>query len=331
MYNDSSCTNEEIMIKYSIITPVYNREDCILRCMHSVTKQLCNYVDIEHVIVDDGSTDQTPKIIKDYSSTHQHVVYLSFPDNKGTNAARNAAITIAKGEFCIILDSDDYFVDNAIKIINDVVERSNYGHYIFATDDMQATYANNPLLKCEQRDIAFKYFLNGDVAYDFVHVIKTNTLKDLPFDEYLRIYEGVFFLRFYKHTKSVLFTNTVVTNRERSRKDSVTRTAFRTNKDAIRKSIVATEMQLNWFENDFVELSLKNRLKSLKRYLFDNYLLIGDYKKAKKTLTWLTQNKTDISLFQRMIFLFHLGWFYRFILKSYLLLKYSLLKRKLKV
>lgn len=331
MYNDSSCTNEEIMIKYSIITPVYNREDCILRCMNSVTKQLCNYVDIEHVIVDDGSTDKTPKIIKDYSSTHLHVVYLSFPKNKGTNAARNAAIAIAKGEFCIILDSDDYFVDNAIKIINDVVKSSNYGHYIFATDDMQAIYAKNTLLQCEHRDIAFKYFLNGDVAYDFVHVIKTNTLKDLPFDEDLRIYEGVFFLRFYKRAKYILFTNTVVTNRERSRKDSVTRTAFRTNKDAIRKSVVATEMQLNWFENDFAELSLKDRLKSLKRYLFDNYLLIGDYKNAKIIFTWLTQNRADISLFQRMIFLFHLGWFYRLILKSYLLLKYSLLKRKLKV
>lgn len=319
------------MIKYSIITPVYNREDCILRCMDSVTKQLYYNVDIEHIIVDDRSSDHTLDIIKDYASSHPHVIYLSFCENRGTNAARNAAITIAKGEYCILLDSDDYFVDDAIKMIDNVVEKNNYEHYIFATDDMRVTYAQNPLLQCEQRNIDFKFFLNGDVAYDFVHVIKTITLKDLPFDEGLRIYEGVFFLRFYKRAKSILFTNIVVTNRERSRKDSVTRTAFRTNKNAIRKSIIATEMQLNWFENDFVELSLKDRLKYLKIYLFDNYLLIGDYNKAKNIYIWLKQNKTSISSFHRVIFLFRLGWLYRLALRSYLLLKYSLLKEKLKV
>lgn len=317
---------------YSIITPVYNRADCISRCIDSVCTQLINTnIEIEHIIVDDASTDATVSIIKKYAKKFPHIKFILFNKNRGTNAARNAAIKIAKGKFCILLDSDDYFVDNAIRKINNVVESTNYGHYIFATDDMQATYAMNPLLQCEQRDIDFKYFLNGDVAYDFVHVIKTTTLKDLPFDEELRIYEGVFFLRFYKRAKSILFTNIVVTNRERSRKDSVTRTAFRTNKNAIRKSITATEMQLNWFENDFSKLSLKGRLKSLKIYLLDNYLLIGDYINAKKTFIWLTQNKTDISLLHKIIFLFRLSWLYRWALKSYLLLKYSLLKGKLKV
>lgn len=317
---------------YSIITPVYNRADCISRCIDSVCIQLKNKnIAIEHIIVDDASTDSTVSIIKQYAKKFPHIKIILFDKNRGTNAARNAAIKIAKGKFCILLDSDDYFVDNAIKIINNVVEKTNYGHYIFATDDMQATYAKNPLLQCKQRTIDFKYFLSGNVAYDFVHVVKTITLKALPFDENLRIYEGVFFLRFYKHTKSILYTNIVVTNRERSRKDSVTRTAFRTNKNAIRKSIAATEMQLNWFENDFVELSLYDRLKSLKIYLLDNYLLIGDYTNAKKTFIWLTQNKTNISLLHRVVFLFHIGWLYRWALKSYLLLKYSLLKEKLKV
>lgn len=317
---------------YSIITPVYNRADCISRCIDSVCTQLTNKnIAIEHIIVDDASTDSTVSIIKQYSKKFSHIKLILFDKNRGTNAARNAAIKIAKGKFCILLDSDDYFVDNAIKMIDNVVEKNNYEHYIFATDDMRATYAQNPLLQCEQRNIDFKFFLNGDVAYDFVHVIKTITLKDLPFDEGLRIYEGVFFLRFYKRAKSILFTNIVVTNRERSRKDSVTRTAFRTNKNAIRRSIIATEMQLNWFENDFVELSLKDRLKSLKIYLFDNYLLIGDYNKAKNIYIWLKQNKSDISIFRRTIFLFRLGWLYRFALRSYLLLKYSLLNKKLKV
>lgn len=60
-------------IKYSIITPVYNREDCIARCVESVIQQSKN-IHYEHIIVNDGSSDHTLDIIQDYS--HRYDPYI---------------------------------------------------------------------------------------------------------------------------------------------------------------------------------------------------------------------------------------------------------------
>lgn len=84
----------ENKILYSIITPVYNRADCIMRCMQSVEKSMQSLIgggNVEHVIVDDGSLDSTASIVEDYAKQHPHVVSVKFPQNRGTNAARNEA------------------------------------------------------------------------------------------------------------------------------------------------------------------------------------------------------------------------------------------------
>lgn len=123
-------------MKFSIITPVYNREDCIERCLLSVVKQQKWDIEFEHIVVDDGSSDNTKAIIEDYANRYPHISFIHFEKNKGTNAARNKAIEKASGDFCIILDSDDYFVDEALKIINNTIQKNKlYKHYLFAPDD----------------------------------------------------------------------------------------------------------------------------------------------------------------------------------------------------
>ncbi len=103
--------------------------------MESVAKaaQILAGGKIEHVIVDDGSSDSTYSIVADYAKRHPHVVLVKFERNKGTNAARNEAIRRARGKWCIILDSDDYFEDTALSTINQTMEDSpQYKHYMFA-------------------------------------------------------------------------------------------------------------------------------------------------------------------------------------------------------
>ena len=105
-------------MKYSIITPVYNRADCVARCLDSVIRNLQWGVELEHIVVDDGSHDETPKIVQNYADKHPHIKFIPFSQNRGTNAARNAAIAAATGEYCIILDIfiADFFI---IRILND--------------------------------------------------------------------------------------------------------------------------------------------------------------------------------------------------------------------
>lgn len=124
-------------MKYSIITPVYNREDCIARCIESVMRQVCDVMEIEHIIVNDGSDDRTGEICREYAADESRVRYIEFSHNKGTNAARNAAIKAAEGDYIIILDSDDYFVDDALSYVDNMVRtHAGYRYYMFAPDDI---------------------------------------------------------------------------------------------------------------------------------------------------------------------------------------------------
>lgn len=319
-------------MRYSIITPVYNREDCIGRCIGSVICNLASGIDIQHIIIDDGSTDKTPNIIENFSVKYAHIKFIRLPRNRGTNAARNVAIKEADGDFCIILDSDDYWVENAIVYIDNVVRNNlRYREFMFSCDDMVTKYNNNKLL-CEktQTEITFRDMLAGKVSGDFVHVIETNIMKSYPFDEQLRIYEGVFFLRFYKESERILFTNKIISVRERSRADSVTRESFRTNETAIYRAINASKLQLDWFEEDYVRLKLIPQMSSLLMRLIDNSLLALNYSDAKTYIHRLAELGVRPPLFLYWVYYLRLGMLYRLLLKCYLIVKYKLINRKLK-
>lgn len=316
-------------MKFSIITPVYNREDSICRCIDSVIRNLQWEIPIEHIIVDDGSTDRTEEYIRSYISKTNHIKFIKFSQNKGTNAARNAAIKNATGEYCIILDSDDYFTDTAIKDIATTIQaHPAYRHYLFVPNDMLDVYQKNPLLKNKKEQvITYQDFLTGKVSGDFIHVIETNILQTFPFDEYLRIYEGVFFLRFYREAQNILFTNRITTIRERSRKDSVTRTTIRTNRDIITRKAIATELYIQWYGNDLRKYGYTDKLYKNYQSLIENLLLLEDYKKAHKIIT---SNLSATKPIYKIIYHLKLGKIFRVLLAVYLNFKYNILNKKLK-
>ena len=92
------------MKKVSIITPVYNRENVIVRCIRSVQSQ--TYPDIEHIIVDGQSKDRTLLRISEYEAPGQKVI--SEPDD-GLYDAINKGISLASGDIIGVLNSDDLF------------------------------------------------------------------------------------------------------------------------------------------------------------------------------------------------------------------------------
>lgn len=322
----------ENKISYSIITPVYNRADCIMRCLESVDRAIgllngmCN---VEHIIVDDGSTDATCNIVEKFAKSHPYLTFVKFEHNRGTNAARNEAIRRAKGDWCIILDSDDYFVDSALQTIIRVMdEKNDYKHYMFAPDDMQSYYMENSIIQgANQKVLLYPDFLNGYIDGDFIHVCNTEILRKHPFDEQLRIYEGVFFLLFYRDAQQMLFTNQVVTIRERSRSDSVTRNVIRTNNEVIKRTILSQELMLKYFENDLVKMGMDSRLHFLKIALYENYLLLSEYSKiAQLNVKSFCSKKEQIL---HVVCSLHLGTWYRLMLKAYLIWKYEIMKKKL--
>lgn len=317
-------------MKLSIITPVFNRADCVSRCLDSVVRNLQWGIEIEHIVVDDGSCDDSPKIVKEYAQKYDHIKFIPFKFNRGVNAARNAAINISTGNYCIILDSDDYFVDNAVGIIAGTIGKyPDFQYFMFAPDDMIERYDRNPYLKENTQVLSFSDFLGGKVGSDFVHVVPTVVMKSFPFDESLRIYEGVFFLRFYKQVKNMLFTKKIVTIRERQRADSVSRDYIATKKNILERTLKANKTEIDWFYNDYVSLGYINKIQGLLKTTSWNALLCGFYNDFDTFEKYFKQINAEQPRFYKIVRVLHLGGFIRFIVTSLLYVKYKILKRDL--
>lgn len=103
----------------TIIIPVYNAEEYIINTLNSVENQNFNK-NVEVLIINDGSEDNSINIIENFisNSSNSYIDYKLYDDgiNKGQGARRNFGIEIAKGESILFLDSDDYLVEDALKI-----------------------------------------------------------------------------------------------------------------------------------------------------------------------------------------------------------------------
>lgn len=106
-------------IKFSIIIPVYNVEKYLNECVESVLNQ--TYKNIEIILVDDGSTDSSPKICDKYAEKDNRIKVIH-KENGGLSSARNAGIMAMTGDYVLFLDSDDFwdnmsFLSNTEKVI----------------------------------------------------------------------------------------------------------------------------------------------------------------------------------------------------------------------
>ncbi len=98
-------TWEEYMIKVSVIIPVYNVDKYLEECLQSVCSQTLK--DIEIICINDGSTDKSGQILKDFAKKDKRIVLIE-QKNQGVSIARNNGIKAAKGEYIGFVDSDDW-------------------------------------------------------------------------------------------------------------------------------------------------------------------------------------------------------------------------------
>ena len=129
-------------ISITVVIPAYNVEKYICRSINSVLSQ--NYKPIEIIVVDDGSTDETEKVVNIYG---KDVCYLH-QTNSGCSVARNTGVQSARGDWIAFLDADDEWLpnhlENAAKILNAYPNLRWYGaaanQYIHETGELIAKY-----------------------------------------------------------------------------------------------------------------------------------------------------------------------------------------------
>ena len=108
------------MPKVSVIIPVYNVEKYLPACLDSILNQTLK--DIEIICVNDGSPDNSHKILDAYAMRHPQIRVIN-QENAGLSAARNTGIDAAKGEYLYFIDSDDFLHPQCLEIIHGLAEK----------------------------------------------------------------------------------------------------------------------------------------------------------------------------------------------------------------
>lgn len=211
----------------SVIVPVYNSEKYLHRCLESIINQ--TYKNIEIILIDDGSTDNSGKICDEYALKDGRIKVIH-TENKGPAAARNKGIENSRGEFIFFVDADDFIENNAIDLLIENYQRTKadmiVGDFLKIKDDnifnsdCYYFFSDSKLL--EKQDIVdyIRCYLKKPNRFSlFVHswgiLFKTFIIKDnnISFNANLRTFEDVAFnFDYLKYTNKLFFMKKIVYN-----------------------------------------------------------------------------------------------------------------------
>ena len=113
----------------SIILPTYNRASFLPEAFEAIKKQ--SFEDWELIVVDDGSTDNTRELVKNFASHVSQKVQYIYQENQGPAAARNKGLNYAKGKYIAFYDSDDIWLSNYLKVCVNALENYKEIDWIF--------------------------------------------------------------------------------------------------------------------------------------------------------------------------------------------------------
>ena len=188
-------------IKVSVIIPVYNADEFLEECLNSVINQTLK--EIEIICVDDGSKDESLNILEKYAQEDSRIKILT-QHNMGPGAARNEALTVAKGEYVAFVDADDWIEENALKELYEYADGVdmvlfNAVEHLTGTDNKKRIY---PVDDSEET-FTYKDYKNLVMNSEIIVCSKLHKLSfikenDLEFSN-SGLYEDVLF-----HTKSMI-------------------------------------------------------------------------------------------------------------------------------
>ena len=118
-----------VIIKISVIIPIYNVENHIHVCINSVLKQ--TFQDFEIICIDDGSNDSSLEILEYFSKKDSRIKIIRQNFNQGPGHSRNCGLNVAKGEYIFFLDGDDWIDFNAFEVLIKKADENNLDLLLF--------------------------------------------------------------------------------------------------------------------------------------------------------------------------------------------------------
>lgn len=196
------------MKKISVVIPVYNIEEYLPKCLQSIEEQSV-FQDLEIILIDDGSKDDSGKICDAFATKHNNVI-VTHKKNGGVSSARNAGIESATGEYISFVDGDDYLDSNHFSEILDDIKKTKsdliiHDYYVEYNKSLYK-YRQNNLEKTFNQYEALKEILSGGIIGNnlFDKVFKRKLIKDIRFNCSIRIGEDLLFIyQFLEKTNKI--------------------------------------------------------------------------------------------------------------------------------
>lgn len=146
-------------MQFSFIIPVYNTQDYIRECIDSIMAQ--NFQDFEILLMDDGSTDRSGDICDSYCENYPNI-HVLHNRNEGPGNARNRGIELARGDYLIFLDSDDYWLPDVLEGLAKTAEGSEITVFGYREADESQSHKHqdfSPVYKNEEGFISGETYL----------------------------------------------------------------------------------------------------------------------------------------------------------------------------
>lgn len=157
---------------FSVIVPIYNAERYLKKCIDSILNQTRQ--NFELILVDDGSTDSSERICREYACQGGRIHYIK-KQNAGVSAARNTGIEAAKGKYLLFCDSDDFWNSMLLEVLTPYAEQGCYDilHFGHSVDCYEKETRIASLTRSLPQDIVlesnqwkqhFRYYWNSDIG-----------------------------------------------------------------------------------------------------------------------------------------------------------------------
>lgn len=206
----------------TVIVPIYNVEDYLEECINSILAQ--TYNNLEIILVDDGSTDNSPKICDRYKLKDNRIKVVH-KKNEGLGYARNSGMKVATGEFVTFVDSDDYcenkMIENLVAPIIELGADTVIGGFKRVNNEKKIIYIEKYKKKMYDQDVYTNFFskMLGSMpnSHDSIRmsvwnslyslsIIKGNSIK-FPSERKLISEDLVFDEQYYSYSKKVYLTD----------------------------------------------------------------------------------------------------------------------------
>ena len=272
-------------MKISVLTPSYNRAGLLDNLYNSLLRNSQYGIDIEWLIQDDGSVDDTKEVVerfkKNKASDNLEIKYF-FQENQGKMASINNLVEKATGDLIVDCDSDDYFTHDAFKIIKEAYEENidklksdKYYGLCFLKNDQNGNNMGNDFKNIETTmfNLYFKEGETGEKAIVFLSNIRKQYKHELEHKEKF-VTEARMYHKIDEKYKMICVNKPIMICEYQE--DGYTKN--------IKKQFI--ENKYGYFEyfKEFMQKDMKGVLLSKRMYAIKHYILFGYLTKAKKTL-----------------------------------------------